>query len=349
MKTVPGYENSKPGIQVGTRLYSKITFGKGDTLVFDTENLAFLRQIGIEWLMVDEAPEHSVACYRHIVESLGEKGFKVYRIANRELHNMPAVTLNLPGRDRMVDRYLQYVSNLGEAGIRYATYAHMGNGIWRGNESHVVRGGAVANGLDLAKPKHNLAFGNFTDPLSHGRVYTQEELWENYEYFIRKVAPVAEAAKVYIGIHPDDPPVYPIAGVPRCIFGTFEGYKRAIEIADSPNIGVCFCVGCWLEGGKRCGCDPDTFIRYFAQRKKLFKVHMRNITAPLDQEGGFSETFPDDGYGNLERLVKTLDEFDFDGCVINDHLVKMTGGYYAAESYFTGYLKGLVNEVQNAK
>ena len=28
-----------------------------------------------------------------------------------------------------------------------------------------------------------------------------------------------------------------LAGVPRCIFGNFEGYKRALEIANSPNIG----------------------------------------------------------------------------------------------------------------
>ena len=31
-----------------------------------------------------------------------------------------------------------------------------------------------------------------------------------------------------IGIHPDDPPVPKLAGVPRCIFSNFEGYKRAM-------------------------------------------------------------------------------------------------------------------------
>jgi mannonate dehydratase len=39
----------------------------------------------------------------------------------------------------------------------------------------------------------------------HGREYTEDELWEHYTYFIKKLAPVAEAAGVYIGIHPDDP------------------------------------------------------------------------------------------------------------------------------------------------
>ena len=63
------------------------------------------------------------------------------------------------------------------------------------------------------------------EPLSHGREFSKEEIWENYTYFIKQVAPVAEEAGVRIGIHPDDPPVPVLAGVPRCIFGNFDGYK----------------------------------------------------------------------------------------------------------------------------
>ena len=36
----------------------------------------------------------------------------------------------------------------------------------------------------------------------------------------------------------------------RALFGTFAGYQKALTIADSPNIGACLCLGCWLEGGK---------------------------------------------------------------------------------------------------
>lgn len=347
MKTIPGYESSTPGMNVATKIFGDIRFGKGDRLEYNQEAIRLLQQLGVEWLMVNDVPENSVRCYKHIIEDMAGYGFKIYRIANRSLHNMPSVTLNLPDRDEMIDRYLQYIRDLGEVGLHYATYAHMGNGIWRGDFKREIRGGATGTGLDLNQPKHNLAFGNFSEPLSHGRVYTEDEIWENYEYFIKKVVPVAEESKVYIGVHPDDPPVYPIAGVPRCIFSTFEGYKRALEIADSPNIGACLCVGCWLEGGTKCGCSPEEFIRYFAARKKLFKVHLRNVTAPLDVEGGFNETFPDAGYGNLPRIVRALQEVGFDGCVINDHLVEMVGGLYASEAYFTAYLKGLVDEVKS--
>ena len=35
-------------------------------------------------------------------EQLEERGLKIYRLQNIELHNMPAVTLGLPDRDRMI-------------------------------------------------------------------------------------------------------------------------------------------------------------------------------------------------------------------------------------------------------
>jgi mannonate dehydratase len=55
-----------------------------------------------------------------------------------------------------------------------------------------------------------------------------------------------------------------LGGVPRCIFGNFNGYVRALEIANSPNIGVCLCCGTWMEGGKGMGKDVFEAARAFA-------------------------------------------------------------------------------------
>lgn len=349
MKTIPGYYNSKPGIQVGTKMEGAVTMDEKGKVHFDEQGVNFLKQMGMEWVMFGHrhVPHHDAKTYKALVEQLGEKGLKIYRLENYHLHNMSAVTLGLEDRDRMIDRYLQYITDLGEAGIHYATYAHMGNGIWRGDIRRPVRGGATAGGLDLDAPNKSIAFGDFEWPLSHGRVFGEDEIWENYEYFIKKVKPVAESAGVYIGIHPDDPPVYTMAGVPRCVFGNFEGYKKALEIADSPNIGVCLCVGCWLEGGDKMGMDTVDFIKWLAARKKLFKLHVRNVTAPLTEPGGFNETFPDAGYYNLTNVIEALDEVGFDGAIMNDHLIDMVGGHYTCEAFFTSYLKGLVDAVQN--
>jgi mannonate dehydratase len=171
-------------------------------------------------------------------------------------------------------------------------------------------------------------------------VFTPEEIWENYTHFIKQVAPVAEEVGVRIGIHPDDPPVPVLAGVPRCIFSSFDGYKRALEIANSPNVGICLCCGTWLEGGIRItGKDPEEMIRYFGARK-IWKIHFRNVSALLPH---FVETFMDNGYYDMYRIMKALRDVDYDGIVILDHSPSMVGGNYAQTAYGFGYMRALLN------
>lgn len=337
LSSVPGYEASAPGIQIGTQLPFRPT----------REDIDFVRQLGVEWVMIgvphDDSGEPEEP-YESVVERIENEGLKVYRLGNSRCHNMPAVTLNLPGREEKMEEYLRYIERLGEAGIRYSTYAHMANGIWSGDREP-VRGGATGRAFHIDGP----AAGHWTSeryegPFTHGREYSEDELWANYEYFIRRVVPVAEGAGVYIGIHPDDPPVYPLGGIPRCIFGTFDGYRRALEIADSPNVGMCLCTGCWLEGGPLMGKDVVETIRYFGGRRKLFKVHFRTVTAPMPE--GFTETFLDDGYVNMYSVMAALHETGFDGAVMSDHLPTMVGGRRAAEALAVGYIRGLKNSVE---
>jgi mannonate dehydratase len=171
-------------------------------------------------------------------------------------------------------------------------------------------------------------------------VFSADEIWENYTHFIKQVTPVAEEAGVHIGIHPDDPPVPVLAGVPRCIFGNFDGYKRAMEIANSPNVGICLCCGTWLEGGKKLtGKDPEEMIRYFGARK-VWKIHFRNVSAPLPH---FVETFMDNGYYDMWKIMKALRDVNFDGIVILDHSPTMVGGNSVQTAYGFAYMKALLN------
>jgi mannonate dehydratase len=350
MKNIKGLINSKPGIQVGTKWQGEIKKNGDGSFSFDSDGVKFLQQIGIEWVMINDPPAHTIPEMKQLKNQVEDLGCKIFRLADNRLHNMPQITLNLPGRDEKIKEYLEYISNMGEAGIRYSTYAHMANGIWSDDVRRPIRGGALARALNLKNPNrgHWRAAGDtFSGPLSHGRKYSENELWDNYEYFIKKVVPVAESAGVYIGIHPDDPPGVEMAGIPRKIFGTFQGYKRALEIASSDHIGICLCVGCWLQGADLVGSTPEEFIRYFGPMGKLFKIHMRNVTAPLSSPEGFCETYPDAGYYNLINVIEALHETAFDGVLINDHLVNMVGGLYTCEAAFTSYLKGAVDSVQN--
>ena len=305
------------------------------------DELLFLKQMGAEYVSVGSTPDLRTAeGFLQIKKRYADAGITVWNIGNTSVHNMPEVTLNLPGRDRKIEEYKQYLRNLGKAGIYYTTYAHMGNGIWSSGRAEIR--GAYAREFDMASPDKVGVWENqkFYEPLSHGRRFSKEEIWENYTYFIKQVAPVAEENQVRIGIHPDDPPEPELAGVPRCIFASFEGYKRAMEIANSPNVGICLCCGCWNEGGPRLmHKDPAETIRYFGA-EKIWKIHFRNVNAPLPH---FIETFMDNGYYDMSKIMTALVEVKFDGIVILDHTPTVVGGHYPEQAYGFAYMKALMN------
>lgn len=304
------------------------------------EDLQFIQQMGVEyvvlWTSGDKASYEYYASRRALFE---KAGLKVYGFGSSSVHNQDAIVLNLPNRDEKIEEYKTHLRNLGKAGIPYTTYAHMANGIWS-TEREFTRGGASSRAFDLSNARVGHWVGReYHGPLTHGRVYGEDEIWENFIYFIQQVAPVAEEAGVRIGIHPDDPPVPDLGGVARCIFSSFDGYKRALEIADSPNVGMCLCVGCWLEGGSQMGRDVLETIQYFGERNKLFKVHLRNVNQPLPY---FVETFIDDGYMDLYPVIQALRKVDFNGVIIPDHIPMMGNDRRIGSAYTIGYMKALV-------
>lgn len=307
------------------------------------EEMLFIRQMGVRYVVLwTDASKASAEYYTERRNAFAEVGLEVFGFGNSSVHNQDAIVLGLPDRDVKIEEYKNHLRNLGKAGIHYTTYAHMANGIWS-TDRESTRGGASARGFDLTKAEHGWWMDHQYDaPLSHARVYHPDEIWENFAYFIRQVAPVAEENDVRIGIHPDDPPVAELGGVPRCIFSSFEGYRRALEIVNSPNVGICLCVGCWLEGGPAMGKDVIETIHYFGERKKLFKVHFRNVNQPLPH---FVETFLDDGYMDMFTVMKALRSVDFSGVVIADHIPMMADDRRIGTAFSIGYMKSLVERV----
>ncbi len=66
---------------------------------------------------------HARSAYRRGLhadqETYADAGITVWNIGNTSVHNMPEVTLNLPGRDQKIEDYKEYLRNLGKAGIYY--------------------------------------------------------------------------------------------------------------------------------------------------------------------------------------------------------------------------------------
>jgi len=70
------------------------------------EELLYLQQIGAEYVSVASTPDLRTAeGFLQIKKRYADAGIAVWNIGNSSVHNMPEVTLNLPGRDRKIEEY----------------------------------------------------------------------------------------------------------------------------------------------------------------------------------------------------------------------------------------------------
>jgi mannonate dehydratase len=297
------------------------------------EELAHFQQMGIEaasiWTTIDDANYDYMVATKTLLQA---HGIELWNIDILDLHCDPAMVLGLPERDSKIAQYKQYLRDLGRAQIGYTTYAHMANIKmlpYYQTQIGSARGGIPTREFDMEIAKDL--------PLSHGREYGDTEIWETLTDFIRQVVPVAEEAGVRIGLHPDDPPVPSLGGVARVIRNA-EGYQKAVELAASPNFGLCLCVGTWAEGGEMTGRDVYQMIEHYGKMDRLFKIHFRNVDARLPK---FRETLVDDSFIDMYAVMKALDDVGFDGMLLPDHV---PGGASQA-AYTIGYLRATRDRV----
>jgi len=298
------------------------------------DQLAFASQLGLQCVYTWVTPEQRSFDYldglRRKVESYG---LKLWNAGNLDVAKSDKIHLALPGRDETIEQFKQFVRNLGRAGIHTTTFTWEADGVWS-SEAGESRG-ALARRVDLNEMNQR--------GLTHGRVYSEDEIWANFEYFIREIIPVAEEAGVRLSLHPNDPPTTSLGGIP-CLIHSFENYKRAFAIANSPNLGMEFCTGCWLEGGALFGNMLDA-IRYFVEQKRIFIVHFRNVTGTLPE---FTETFLDNGYMDMYEAMKIFVEAGYDGTMILDHTPEFAGGYAlgGGTGYAIGYMRALIERAE---
>jgi mannonate dehydratase len=269
---------------------------------------------------------------RSLVEAYG---LKLEAIENTPISFYDKALLGLPGRDEQIGNYQQIIRMLGKAGIPILGYHWMPGEVWRTSTSTPGRGGARVSSFDLDLAKE--APPAFSHPIS------EEQLWANYEYFIRAVLPVAEEAGVKLALHPDDPPTdEPLGGVARIMNG-LKGFRRAMEIGDSPNHGLDFCVGSWAS---RSVGEMFDALRYFGPRGKIFYVHLRNVRGSVPR---FEETFIDEGDVDVVAVLRELLEMGFEGFIIDDHVPKMvndTAWGHRGRAFATGYIMGALRALQ---
>ena len=142
------------------------------------------------------------------------------------------IKLGKPTRDRYIANYQENILRLGEAGVKCICYNFMPVFDWtRTQLDKVLSDGSNAlvyykdqlekmdpltgelslPGWDSSYRKEDLKalFEEYSQ-------VSEENLWENLQYFLETVIPVAEESGVNMAIHPDDPP-WNIFGLPRII------------------------------------------------------------------------------------------------------------------------------------
>ena len=240
-------------------------------------------------------------------------------------------------REESLSHYCELLESMTKLDIHLLCYNFMVGTGWARSGVREGRGGAHATYFSRAEtPRVALKL-------------TKDQVWANYEYFIKAVMPTAEKVGVRMGLHPDDPCLSELGGYAR-IFETVADYDRAYSIYPSPSNAVTYC----QANFKLMGADLVETARHFG--KRIAFIHVRDVDG---DKTDFTELFHDQGTTDQFALMRTYRELGLDVPVRGDHVPEMEGdrmlttdcipGYFTMGRLFAnGYLKALLKGTNNA-
>ena len=254
--------------------------------------------------------------------------------------------LGLAGRDEEIDNFITFIKNIASLGIDTVCHNWMPVISWtRSNMEKLSRGGALVSAFDIKDVQNQPKITEYGE-------LTHEKMWDNMAYFLHAVVPEAEKAGVKLALHPDDPPVDGIRGIPR-IMTSVEAFKKMLDIYPSPSNGITFCQGSFASmGDDDNGVDIPAAIEYFGKRGAIHFVHFRDVRGSKNK---FEETFHDDGKTDMYKAMEAYYKIGYKGPMRPDHVPTMAGdsnqhpGYSTIGTLFAiGYIRGLIEGVSKA-
>ena len=302
------------------------------------EYLLFAQQLGIKDVLLNTARLPSVNgtwTLRDLVKlrlSVEQHGLKLSALENVPTDFYDHIMLGGPERDRQIENMITTIRNMARAGIPRFGYHWMPSHVWR-THNVTLAGGASATAFDYEAAKKL--------PFTHGREYTEEEMWKNFEDWLRVIIPIAEEEGICLGVHPCDPPVEILGGIPQ-LFRSFDAYKRLIETVDSPANMIEFCQGTFSEMEDAKDDGIYEMIEYFVSRKKILYVHFRNVSSTVPK---FHEEFINTGHVNMRRAVEIYAKHAYDSFFIDDHVPNAPGDTawgHRARAFASGYIQALI-------
>ena len=288
-------------------------------------------------------------------------------------------------REEAIGRYRELLESMGKLGIKLLCYNFMVGKGWSRTGVREGRGGAKATYFSLkeltpkesdgsanASPIQNVGALAKTSDKSELKI-SHDQVWANYEYFIKAVMPTAEKCGVRMSLHPDDPCLPSLGGYAR-IFGSIEAYDRAYALYPSPSNAVTFCQANFklmlgnVERGTVLAAKNakstktlrplrplrqkietlEDVARHFG--KRIAFIHVRDVEG---DKTDFTELFHDQGDTDQFALMRTYRELGLDVPLRGDHVPEMaydrmltpegTPGYFTLGRLFAnGYLKALL-------
>lgn len=296
----------------------------------------YAKQCGVEHgvIRLPEDAEFDITDFSHwekVYKRFVDFGIKpiVIEPMPNELHDH--IKIGDEYRDECIEKVIKMFEYMDKLDIRTICFNWMAHIGWlRTNTSIKERGDSLVAGFNIDDFK----------PID--KKITSDELWDNYSYFINAVIPYAEKYNVRLALHPDDPPLAKLGDVER-IMVSYENIKKAINIVDSPNLGVTMCQATYCMMGE----DLYKVIPELAD--KIFFVHFRNA---VGNKFKFRESFHDNGIIEMANIMKLYKQCNVDVPIRVDHVPLMAGekqetaGYTAlGRLYAIGYLKGILEAI----
>lgn len=297
----------------------------------------YAKQCGVEYgvIRLPETSDFDVTDLSHwqaVHKKFTDFGIKPLIIEPMPNHLHDHIKLGDDKRDWATEQVIKMLPIMDRLDIRTVCFNWMAHIGWlRTNASIKERGDALVTGFDI----------NEFEPTD--KAITVNQLWDNYEYFIKAVIPYAEKYNIRLALHPDDPPLEKLGDVSRIMI-SYENIDKAINgIVRSDNLGVTMCQATYHMMGE------DLYDIIPKLKDKIFFVHFRNAAG---NKFNFRETFHDNGELDMPDLIRLYKRLGVDVPIRVDHVPLMaaekqeTAGYTAlGRLYAIGYLKGILETV----
>jgi|WetSurMetagenome_2_1015567.scaffolds.fasta_scaffold04135_1 mannonate dehydratase len=320
------------------------------------EEMRMLKQIGADYVLTGgPALPWTESGLRACMDRFRAEGLTVL---NMMLPGMSNIIYNRTGRDEEIKQVQDSLRAAGAAGLPIVEYNFYAHRLIEGYYSVAGRGGAGYLAYDYnrtdttweyptarAANEASTAPKDLT-PLPGIGEYSYEQLWDNITYFLKAVIPVAEKAGVRMALHPNDPPV-PVSRGSHQIMGTFNDWKRLVNIVDSPSNGMTYDCGVSNELGE----DPLEVLDYLISRDRINHVHYRNCIVETPRTK-YVEVFQDNGTVDMFAVMEQLVQRKYKFGLYPEHPRSLDydkahpgGGSYAGWVYTTAYARAMMQAV----